>query len=237
MPPQTARSRPRSYRLYGWAGTGLVPLRTETEPIVQPRPVEKWYRNQRGCLLRIWGGYSGKRAYGSQGAVDSDCYSGRVFPVRPPRKGLGPVPVDLTDFEWNAIAPALQRKVRGIKRVDDRRVLNGILWRLRTGLSWAAVPDRYGAPGTCQARFVRWRDAGVWDKILDAVVQAYAGEVELIEASATFVPPRFGRAPSPSGDPVAWRRRSRSANRNVSAAYPTNMLPKPSILQSVSAAT
>jgi hypothetical protein len=104
-------------------------------------------------------------------------------------------------------------------------------------LSWAAVPECYGAPGTCQARFVRWRDAGVWDKILDAVIQAYAGEVELIEASATFVPPRFGRAPLPSGDPVAWRRRSRSAERNVSAVFPTNVLQKPAIYQSGSAAT
>jgi transposase len=38
---------------------------------------------------------------------------------------------DLTDFEWSVIAPLLPNKVRGVKRVDDRRVLNGIFWRLR----------------------------------------------------------------------------------------------------------
>ena len=38
---------------------------------------------------------------------------------------------DLTDFEWSVIQPLLPTKVRGVKRVDDRRVLNGIFWRLR----------------------------------------------------------------------------------------------------------
>ena len=40
---------------------------------------------------------------------------------------------DLTDFEWSVIQPMLPTKVRWVKRVDDRRVLNGIFWRLRTG--------------------------------------------------------------------------------------------------------
>ena len=40
---------------------------------------------------------------------------------------------DLTDFEWSMIEPLLPNKVRGVARVDDRRVLNGIFWRLRTG--------------------------------------------------------------------------------------------------------
>ena len=38
---------------------------------------------------------------------------------------------DLTDFEWSVIQTLLPTKVRGVKRVDDRRVLNGIFWRLR----------------------------------------------------------------------------------------------------------
>ena len=43
---------------------------------------------------------------------------------------------DLTDFEWSVIQPLLRTKVRGVPRVDDRRVLNGIFWRLRTGAPW-----------------------------------------------------------------------------------------------------
>jgi len=51
---------------------------------------------------------------------------------------------DLTDFEWSVIQPLLPTKVRGVPRVDDRCVLNGIFWRLRTGAPWADIPGRYG---------------------------------------------------------------------------------------------
>lgn len=44
---------------------------------------------------------------------------------------------DLTDFEWSVIEPLLPNKPRGVPRVDDRRVLNGTFWRLRTGAPWA----------------------------------------------------------------------------------------------------
>ena len=66
---------------------------------------------------------------------------------------------DLTDFEWSVIEPLLPKKVRGVARVDDRRVLNGIFWRLRTGAPWADIPARYGPHTTCVNRFNRWRKA------------------------------------------------------------------------------
>ena len=43
---------------------------------------------------------------------------------------------DLTEFEWRVIAPLLPNKPRGVARVDDRRVLNGIFWVLRSGSPW-----------------------------------------------------------------------------------------------------
>ncbi len=73
---------------------------------------------------------------------------------------------ELTDAEWSIIDPLLPRKSRGVARVDDRRVLNGIFWRLRSGSPWADVPERYGPYTTCYNRFVRWRKAGIWDKLL-----------------------------------------------------------------------
>lgn len=51
---------------------------------------------------------------------------------------------DLTDFEWRVIAPLLPNKPRGVPRVDDRRVLNGILFVLRSGTLWRDLPERYG---------------------------------------------------------------------------------------------
>ena len=67
---------------------------------------------------------------------------------------------DLTDFEWSVIEPLLPNKPRGVARVDDRRVLNGIFWRLRTGAPWVDIPERYGPHTTCVNRFNRWRKAG-----------------------------------------------------------------------------
>jgi transposase len=51
---------------------------------------------------------------------------------------------DLTDFEWRVIAPLLPNKPRGVPRVDDRRVLNGIFWVLRSGAPWRDLPERFG---------------------------------------------------------------------------------------------
>ncbi len=70
---------------------------------------------------------------------------------------------DLTDFEWRVIEPLLPNKPRGVPRVDDRRVLNGIFWVLRSGAPWRDLPERYGPRTTCYNRFVRWRKAGVGD--------------------------------------------------------------------------
>jgi transposase len=123
--------------------------------------------------------------------------------VRPQRRGFGETSADLNNLEWGAIQPLLP-KSRGIKRVDDRRVLNGILWRLRTGRSWAAIPEHYGPPTTCQARFVRWRDAGVWSRIVHAVAEVHSGEVALIQAETAGVRPSYERHPAAANDAVAW---------------------------------
>ncbi len=119
---------------------------------------------------------------------------------------------DLTDFEWSVIQPLLPTKVRGVKRVDDRRVLNGIFWRLRTGSAWADIPRRYGPHTTCVNRFNRWRKAGVWGRIMEAVSMAYDGEIEMIDSSSLRVQQLAaagqgnGRGPGRPGktDPVAW---------------------------------
>jgi len=94
---------------------------------------------------------------------------------------------ELTDDEWLLIEPLLPNKPRGVPRVNDRRVINGILWRFRTGSPWADIPERYGPHTTCYNRFVRWRRAGVWDRLLEAVSQAFDGELVMIDSSSIRV--------------------------------------------------
>lgn len=94
---------------------------------------------------------------------------------------------ELTDFEWSIIQPHLPNKPRGKPRADDRKVLNGIYWRLRTGSPWHDIPERYGPPTTCYNRFVRWRKIGVWDKVFEAVSKAYDGDLQMIDSSSIRV--------------------------------------------------
>ncbi len=51
---------------------------------------------------------------------------------------------ELSDCEWTAIRPLLPSKPRGVRRVNDRRVLNGIFWVLRSGAPWRDLPENYG---------------------------------------------------------------------------------------------
>jgi transposase len=79
---------------------------------------------------------------------------------------------ELTDGEWAAIKPMLPNKPRGVPRVNDRRVLNGIFWILRSGAPWRDLPDDFGPYTTRYNRFVRWRRAGVWGRIMGALATA-----------------------------------------------------------------
>jgi len=51
---------------------------------------------------------------------------------------------ELADYEWVAIKPMLPNKPRGVPRVNDRRVLNGIFWMLRSGAPWRDLPEAFG---------------------------------------------------------------------------------------------
>ena len=94
---------------------------------------------------------------------------------------------ELSDHEWGVIMPMLPNKPRGIPRVDDRRVLNGIFWVLRSGAPWRDLPESYGPTTTCYNRFVRWRRAGVWDRIMDALTAAHDVAVQMIDTSVVRV--------------------------------------------------
>ena len=74
---------------------------------------------------------------------------------------------ELTDSAWTVIEPLLPRNGgRGKPWADHRRVIDGILWKLRTGAPWRDLPERYGPWQTCHARLVRWQRDGTWDRLL-----------------------------------------------------------------------
>ena len=66
---------------------------------------------------------------------------------------------ELTDREWNVITPMLPNKSQGVPRVEDRRVLRGIFWVMRSRAPWRDLPASYGPLTSCCNRFVRWRQA------------------------------------------------------------------------------
>lgn len=71
----------------------------------------------------------------------------------------------LSDAQFSRLEPLLPKKVRGVPRVDDRRVISGIIHVLKNGLMWRDAPAVYGPPKTLYNRFIRWSKAGVFDRI------------------------------------------------------------------------
>jgi transposase len=77
--------------------------------------------------------------------------------------------------------------------VDHRRIINGILWILRTGAPWEDLPERYGTRGTVSSRYYRWRKAGIWDRIF-AALQAQADANGMLDWTIHFVDSTIVRA-------------------------------------------
>jgi len=76
----------------------------------------------------------------------------------------------LSDDAWAAIEPHLPKNQPGARRVDDRRVISGILQVLKTGCRWRDCPAEYGPHTTIYNRFNRWSRRRVWMNILEALV-------------------------------------------------------------------
>jgi transposase len=84
--------------------------------------------------------------------------------------------MDLKDEQWAVVEPLLPKVKRradgkGRPRVDDRAILNGILWVLRTGAPWHDMPNRYPPYQTCHRRFQEWVEKGVFEELLRALVK------------------------------------------------------------------
>lgn len=98
---------------------------------------------------------------------------------------------DISDRMWAILEPILpgQRGQWGGIAEDNRRFLNGVFWILRTGAPWRDLPPQYGKWNSVYQRFRRWRDHGVWEKILEALVVESDFEWLMIDASHCKVHP------------------------------------------------
>jgi len=80
---------------------------------------------------------------------------------------------ELTDAQWDKIKPLLPpgKPKTGRTNHDHRTLLNGMIWRAKTGTPWRDLPERYGKWKTVYSRWLRWRDAGVWQQVWEALQQ------------------------------------------------------------------
>jgi putative transposase len=81
------------------------------------------------------------------------------------------------DTLWTDLAPLLrinkQRKKPGRPRRDDRQILDGILWLLRTGAQWSALPREFGPKSTCHRRFQEWVAVGAFARAWTMLLRTY----------------------------------------------------------------
>lgn len=91
----------------------------------------------------------------------------------------------LTDAQFVTLEPHLTSDTRGKPRVDDRRVISGIVHVIRSGGCWVDAPEVYRPRKTLYNRFQRWAAKGVWSDIFHALASAGGPPAQiLIDSSA-----------------------------------------------------
>src|SRR3954451_5919686 len=75
----------------------------------------------------------------------------------------------LSASEWARVEPHLTRGRPGARRVDDRRVISGIIHMLKTGARWRDCPSEYSPYTTIYNRFNRWSKQGIWEDVFYAL--------------------------------------------------------------------
>ena len=98
---------------------------------------------------------------------------------------------DISDHTWELLEPHLlgRKGVWGGVAQDNRRFINAVLWILRTGAPWRDLPPEYGDWKNTHRRFCRWRDKGVWERLLETFIDDPDFEWLMIDASHIKVHP------------------------------------------------
>lgn len=130
----------------------------------------------------------------------------------------------LSDAQWAAIEPHIPKVYPGKRRVDDRRVISGILHRLREGCRWRALPDAYGPYTTVFNRYNRWSRRGLWQAIFAALVESgEPPDTAMIDSSSvkahrSAAGAKGGSMPRPSAAPAVAARPSSTSSPTSAGA-------------------
>lgn len=128
----------------------------------------------------------------------------------------------LSDEQWAGVEPHLPKNQPGARRVDDRRVISGILHVLKIGCRWQDCPPEYGPSTTVYNRFNRWSRRRFWLKLLEAlatsgaVAKSTAVDSTYIKAQRSAFGGKGGPRRRPSA-PRAAAKRPRSTSSPMSS--------------------
>lgn len=103
---------------------------------------------------------------------------------------------DISDKTWSLLAPHLPGRKGswgGIAK-DNRQFINAVFWIMRTGAPWRDLPPDYGHWSNTHRRFIRWRDKGVWEELLNTLIDDPDYEWLMIDASHCKVHPHAAGA-------------------------------------------
>jgi transposase len=91
----------------------------------------------------------------------------------------------LSDRQWAVLEPLIPLHRRGVKPKRNREVISGIVHVLRVGCRWRDCPEVYGPHTTLYNRFNRWSAAGIWQKMLEALVKTEASGSQSIDSTTS----------------------------------------------------
>jgi len=109
---------------------------------------------------------------------------------------------DLTNEQWARLEPLLPKGKKSGRppRWSKRQLIDGIRWRTRTGAPWRDLPPDYGDWSNTHRRFIRWRDKGIWERLLEILIDEPDYEWLMIDASHCKVHPHAAGARSGNQD-------------------------------------
>ena len=117
----------------------------------------------------------------------------------------------LSDSAWVAIEPLLPKNQPGARRVDNRRVISGIVHVLKSGCRWGKCPSVYGPPTTIYNRFNRWSWRGLWGRIFaELVAEDLSIDSTAVRVHPIQPPPPPGINAVPGGGSPFSRSRGKS---------------------------